>query len=68
VELEWMVGTYSEHWQTWKRKQGKNYVTWKETIPSAAVLFPLQLSNAKRLSANLITKLKLAYEQRRNAL
>jgi len=64
MEVEWMVGTYSKPWQIWKRKQERNCVTWKEKILYTDVLFPIQLSNVKRPSTNLITKLKLAYEQR----
>ena len=38
-EIEWMVGTYSEPWQLWKQKHGRDYRTWKEVIPLNAVLF-----------------------------
>ena len=67
IEVEWMVGTYSEPWQIWKQKQGRSYTTWKEKVPSTAVLFPVQFSSTERLSCSLIAKLKEAYEQRRSA-
>jgi len=56
IEVEWMVGTYSEPWQIWKQKQGRSYTTWKEKIPSTAVLFPVQFSSTERLSSSLIAK------------
>ena len=63
-EIEWMLGMYSEPWQLWKQKHGRSYRTWKEVIPSNAVLFPIKLSNVGRLSNSLVVK---AYEQKRNS-
>ena len=57
-EIEWMIGTYSEPWQLWKQKHGRSYKTWKQVIPSSAVLFSVKLSNAGRLSNNLVVELK----------
>ena len=65
-EVEWMVGTYSEPWQLWKQKHGRDYKTWKEVIPLNAVLFPVKLSSAGRLSNTVIGTLKQVYEQKRN--
>ena len=68
IEIEWMVGTYTEPWQLWKQRSGRNYCTWKETISSSAVLFPVKLSNGGRLNNNMIGNLKTIYEERRNNL
>ena len=66
IEVEWMVGTYSEPWQLWKQRKGRSYTTWKEKIPSTAVLLPVNLTNAGRLSKSVISELKLMYEKKRN--
>ena len=65
-EVEWMVGTYSEPWQLWKQSYGRSYKTWKDKIPSNAVLFPIELNSNGRLSTSLIVKLKEEYELKRN--
>lgn len=65
LTVEWLVGSYSEPWTIWKEKKGREYVTWKEEIPKQAVLFPVTLSKAHRLSNSLILKLKAVYEQKR---
>lgn len=65
LEIEWLVGSYSETWRVWKQKKGREYVTWKEVIPNHAVLFPVTLTRAERLPSSLISKLKCAYEQKR---
>lgn len=65
-EIEWMIGTYSDSWKVWKQKHGRSYKTWKQVIPLRAVLFPVKLSNAGRLSNSMVVKLKQHYEQKRN--
>ena len=40
-----MVGSYAEPWRTWKEKEGRKYVTWKDIITKDSVLFPVVLSN-----------------------
>ena len=65
-EVEWMVGTYCEPWQLWKQSHGRISKTWKDKIPSTAVLFPIELSSNRRLSTSLIVKLKQEYELKRN--
>ena len=68
LEIEWLVGSYSESWTVWKQKKGREYVNWKEVIPSHSVLFPVTLSRAARLPNSLISKLKSTYEQKRTEL
>ena len=63
--IEWLVGSYSEPWTIWKKKKGKDCVTWTEAISKPAVLFPVTLSKSNRLSTCAILKLKTAYEQKR---
>ena len=63
--VEWLVGSYSDPWIIWKKKIGADYVTWEEGIPKEAVLFPVTLSKAHRLSNSSILKLKAIYEQKR---
>ena len=65
LEVEWLVGSYSEPWTVWKEKRGREYVTWKELIPMHAVLFPVSLTKTQRLPSSLILKLKTLYEQKR---
>ena len=66
-EVKWMVGTYSEPWQLLrKQSHGRIYKTWKDKIPSNAVLFPIKLSSNGRLSTSLIVKLKQEYELKCN--
>ena len=65
LEVEWLVGSYSEPWTVWKEKRGREYVTWKELIPMHAVLFPVSLTKTQRLTNDLILKLKTSYEQKR---
>lgn len=65
VEVEWMVGSYSEPWRIWKEKEGKEYVSWKDVIPKDAILFPVALSKTDRLLNSDITKLKAAYREKR---
>lgn len=59
MEVEWMVGTYTESWRLWKQRKGE---TWKERIPSNSILFPVTLNSNKRLSNSTISKLKLKYQ------
>ena len=66
IEIEWMVGTYTEPWQLWKQRCGTNYSTWKEIIPQSTVLFPVKLSNGGRLSNNMIGNMKKKYEEKCN--
>ena len=60
-----IVGSYSETWTVWKQKEGREYVTWKEVIPTDTMLFPVTLTRSERLPSSLISKLKYAYEQKR---
>ena len=55
IEIEWMVGAYSESWRIWKQRKGE---TWREKVPSASVLFPVVLNSNMRLSTCTINKLK----------
>ena len=59
-----MVGSYTEPWKIWKEKKGKVDVTWKEAIPTDAVLCPISLSKSDRLSSSAIVNLKTAYEEK----
>ena len=65
LEIEWMVGSYNDPWKIWKEKKGKEYVTWREVIPTDAVLFPVSLSKTERISSSEIVKLKTAYREKR---
>ena len=57
VELEWMVGAYSEAWSLWKKKKGKQYETWRERVPLSSMLFPVEINRNNRLSARTISLL-----------
>ncbi len=48
IEIEWMVGGYSECWEMCKIKKGKEYVPWSETIFVKNILFPVELTKSKR--------------------
>ena len=63
VLIEWMSGTYSEPWTVCKKKEGRSYTTWKENISTSMVLFPIQLSQSRRISGALKTKLQCTYAQ-----
>lgn len=65
VEVEWMVGSYSEPWRIWKEKKEKEYVTWKDIVPKDTVLFPVSLSKTNRLLSSDIAKLKTVYREKR---
>ena len=66
VEIEWMVGSYSEPWTVCKRRKGGRYVPWKELIPLSSILFPVELSRSYRLTPALVKKLKDAYKKIRD--
>ena len=66
IEVEWMVGTYTECWVVWRKRQGKGYITWKETVPVDAILFPITLNENGRLNKTLVQKLKNAYKKIRH--
>ena len=63
VEIEWMVGTYSEPWTVYKTRERGKYVTWKEMIPLSSVLFPVELTRSCRLNTGFVKKLKHAYKE-----
>lgn len=64
VEVEWMVRSYAKPWKVWREKRGRDYVTWKESISTNAVIFPLTLTKTERISNGLISKLKTTYEEK----
>ena len=58
VEIEWMVGTYSSLWNTWKTK-GKSI---KERVDKKAILQSgFELTRSNRLKAADIKVLKQVY-------
>jgi hypothetical protein len=61
--LHWFVGTYRGPWRPCKRREGRKYVDWVETVPLASVLFTVSLSKAFRLSNATVLKLKVAHEK-----
>ena len=63
VEIEWMLGSYSQPWTVYKRREKGRYVTWKEMISVSAILFPIELTRSCRLSTGLVKKLKHAYKE-----
>lgn len=66
VLVEWMSGTYSEPWTVCRIKEKGIYTTWKEKISTSMVLFPIELSQSRRISATLKKKLQLKYAQIRD--
>lgn len=62
VEIEWMMGSYSEPWTVCKKREKGKYVTWKEKIPLSSILFPIELTRSCRLNTGLVKKLKHAYK------
>ena len=66
VVLEWMSGTYNEPWTVCKIKQGGKYTTWKEAIQKSMVLFPIELSQNRRISVILKRELQFAYAEIRD--
>ena len=67
VEIEWMVGSYSQPWTVYKRREGGKYVAWKEMIPPSSILFAIDLTRSSRLSPGLVKKLKRAYKEVKEA-
>lgn len=61
VEVEWLVGTYSSTFKPCKKREGRSYVPWRETVPYTSILFPVELTKGCRLSQSLKTKLMEAY-------
>ena len=68
VEIEWMVGSYSEPWTLCARREGGSYVPWKELIRHNSLLFPVELTRSYRLSPALVKKLKDAYKKIRETV
>ena len=64
--IEWMTGTYSEPWIVYKCRSGRNYETWRDTIPISSILFPIELTASNRITSALKLRLQEAYEQRRS--
>lgn len=65
VVVEWMSGTYSEPWTVCIKQKG-SYTTWKESIPSSMILFPIELSQSRRISTTLKMELQYTYAQIRH--
>ena len=63
--IEWMTGTYSEPWIIYKYRSGGSYKTWRDTIPTSSILFPIELTASNRITSALKLRLQEAYEERR---
>ena len=63
TEVEWLVGTYSSTFKPCKRRVGRSYVPWTETVPYTAILFSVQLTKGCQISQSLRTKLTEAYSE-----
>ena len=65
VLIEWMTGTYSEPWIIYKYRSGGSYKTWRDTIPTSSILFPIELTASNRIMSALKLRLQEAYEEKR---
>ena len=62
AEVEWYVGSYSGVWKVCKRRQGRELVPWRETIPQECILFPVNFTKSFRLRKCTVDQLKEAYK------
>ena len=51
VVIEWMTGTYSEPWIIYKYRSDGSYKTWRDTIPTSSILFPIELTASNRITS-----------------
>ncbi len=61
LDIEWLQGTYTGVWSTCKRREGRTYVPWVETVKRSDVLFPVKLTKGMRISKATKSRLTQAY-------
>ena len=58
VEVEWMIGSYTSVWTTWKPKDKSNI---ERVHRNAVIMSGIELTKTKRLKTDDVTTLKLIY-------
>ncbi len=62
VQFDWYVGTYSGTWREWKGREGRQRVTFTDSVPFTDVIYTnVTFTKSKRLTPSVVTALKQLY-------
>ena len=61
IQIDWYIGTYTGIWRPWKGRDGRNTVTFTETIPKQDILRTVTFTKGMRLPGSLVSDLRSLY-------
>ena len=64
LEVVWLEGSYSRTWKVAKKKEGRAFIDWTDTVPiTSVILYDFELTKGNRLRKATIQHLKNAYSK-----
>ena len=69
IRLSWLKGTYSSAWKPWKKRSGRQMISWEDVIPtSSVILYDFDLTKTQHLQKSTVAHLKQAYDSLRTCI
>ena len=60
LEVVWLEGSYSRTWKVAKKKEGRAFIDWTDTVPiTSVILYDFELTKGNRLRKATIQHLKM---------